>query len=367
MLSIFENLEEIWGPLRLFNYITFRGIMAAATAFCLGVCIGPWLFRRLRALKMGQPLRSANEVDQLFELHKGKMGTATMGGLLIYFSVMISLLLWGRCNIYTGVALFVYTSLTVVGFIDDFLKVRHNNSKGLCARIKFSAQAVITLIAISLLVSNSTSSTFVRELWLPFLKEPFIYNMSFGVLFVFFFLVLAGSSNAINLTDGVDGLAIGCTISVTLVFAVMAYAAGHGLIADYLNLRHISGVGELAVICAAIVGAGMAFLWYNAHPAEIFMGDTGSLALGGVIGAIAFMIHQPFTLVIVGGVFVMEACSVIIQVVSYKIRNGKRVFLMAPIHHHFEIKGWVESKLVVRFWILSLIFAIAGLATLKLR
>ena len=207
----------------------------------------------------------------------------------------------------------------------------------------------------------------MRELWVPFVKMPLLTSMSVALAFLLFFLVVAGASNAINLTDGVDGLAVGCTVSTTGVLAIMAYASGHAVIADYLYLRHIPGAGELSVICAALLGAGLAFLWYNAHPAEIFMGDTGSLALGGVIGAIAFMVHQPFTLIIIGGIFVIEALSVILQIGSYRLRGGKRIFRMAPIHHHFEIKGSPESKLVVRFWILSLLFALVGLATLKLR
>ena len=220
--------------------------------------------------------------------------------------------------------------------------------------------------ALSLLLIHPDSADKVRELWLPFLKLPLIYALPIPILFVFLFFILVGSSNAINLTDGIDGLAIGCTISVALVYAIMAYAAGNAIIADYLFISFIPGVGELSIICGCLVGSGLAFLWFNSHPAEVFMGDTGSLALGGLIGVVAFMVHQPFTLVIVGGIFVMEALSVIIQVFSYKTRK-KRVFKMAPIHHHFELKGWPESKVVIRFWILSLAFALAVLGTLKLR
>ena len=207
----------------------------------------------------------------------------------------------------------------------------------------------------------------MRELWVPFYKDMVISEMSLFLLAPFLFLILSGSSNAINLTDGVDGLAIGCTVTVALAYAIMAYVAGNVIISEYLFISYIPGVGELAVVCAALLGASLSFLWYNSHPAEVFMGDTGSLALGGLIGMIAFMVHQPLTLIIVGGIFVMEASSVILQVGSFKLRGGKRIFRMSPIHHHFELKGWHENKVVIRFWILSLICAMAGLATLKLR
>jgi len=366
MLSYLAGLDDFWGPLRLFRYITIRGGFAGASSLIIGFIAAPYLFGWLRKMKLAQPQRDESEVGKLAEKHASKKDTPTMGGLLIYASVSISVFLWARPNIYVITAMLVYTGLTAIGFLDDYLKVTHKNSGGLSGRYKLLGQAVLTLIALTLLLVNDGSSGLIRELWVPFIKYPLIAVMPLGVLFIFFFLVLAGSSNAINLTDGVDGLAIGCTVSVALVYIVMSYAAGHAIIADYLLIRHIDGAGELAVVCSALVGASLAFLWYNAHPADAFMGDTGSLALGGLIGTIAFMVHQPVTLVIVGGIFVLEALSVIIQVASYKIR-GVRVFLCSPIHHHFELLGWVESKLVIRFWILSLIFAISGLATLKLR
>ena len=289
-----------------------------------------------------------------------------MGGLMIYFSVTVSTFLWATPNVFVLTALGVYTGLTVLGFMDDYAKVTKKNSAGLNKKQKLIWQTAITVGALSLLLIHPDSADKVRELWLPFLKLPLIYALPIPILFVFLFFILVGSSNAINLTDGIDGLAIGCTISVALVYAIMAYAAGNAIIADYLFISFIPGVGELSIICGCLVGSGLAFLWFNSHPAEVFMGDTGSLALGGLIGVVAFMVHQPFTLVIVGGIFVMEALSVIIQVFSYKTRK-KRVFKMAPIHHHFELKGWPESKVVIRFWILSLAFALAGLGTLKLR
>lgn len=366
MLSYLAELESIWGPFRLFGFITFRGLFAAATSLIIGFILGPGLIRKLRQLKCEQVLRSESEVGGLAALHEKKKETPTMGGLLIFASVVISTLLWAKPNVWILVALFVYTSLTALGFADDYLKISRKNSKGVKSRHKLIWQSAITVVALTLLLLAPESGSKIRELWVPFLKEPAWSFTPLWALFPFFFLVLVGSSNAINLTDGVDGLAIGCTISVAMVYAIMAYAAGHVLIAQYLTISYVAGSGELAILCASLVGSGLAFLWFNSHPAEVFMGDTGSLALGGLIGTVAFMVHQPLTLIIVGGIFVMEAMSVIIQVGSFKTR-GKRVFRMAPIHHHFEMKGWVESKVVVRFWILSLVFALIGLGTLKLR
>ena len=290
-----------------------------------------------------------------------------MGGLMICVSVVASSLLWARPNIYVYTALIIYLGLTVIGFLDDYLKVSKANSKGLPGRWKLLGQAILTVIALACLLSVPESATKMRELWVPFYKDVVISEMSLFLLVPFLFLILSGSSNAINLTDGVDGLAIGCTVTVALAYAIMAYVAGNVIISEYLFISYIPGVGELSVVCVALLGASLAFLWYNSHPAEVFMGDTGSLALGGLIGMIAFMVHQPLTLIIVGGIFVMEAGSVILQVGSFKLRGGKRIFRMSPIHHHFELKGWHENKVVIRFWILSLIFAMAGLASLKLR
>ena len=286
---------------------------------------------------------------------------------MICVSVIGSAWLWARPNVYVYTALIIYLGLTVIGFLDDYLKVSKANSKGLPGRWKLLGQALLTVIALVCLLSVPESASKMRELWVPFYKDVVISEMSLFLLVPFLFLILSGSSNAINLTDGVDGLAIGCTVTVALAYAIMAYVAGNVIISEYLFISYIPGVGELAVVCAALLGASLSFLWYNSHPAEVFMGDTGSLALGGLIGMIAFMVHQPLTLIIVGGIFVMEASSVILQVGSFKLRGGKRIFRMSPIHHHFELKGWHENKVVIRFWILSLIFAMAGLATLKLR
>jgi phospho-N-acetylmuramoyl-pentapeptide-transferase len=261
------------------------------------------------------------------------------------------------------------------------LKVSKKNSKGLSGRYKLLGQFIATAVALFLLLGPLSgslngagndalgSAEKMREFWIPFISYPdaaSIPILSLGSIFVLYLVTLTGTSNAINLTDGLDGLAIGCTVTVALTYAIMAYASGNYLIADYLKVSWVPGTGELAIVCIALLGGSLAFLWYNAHPAEVFMGDTGSLAIGGLIGVIALMIHQPLTLIIVGGIFVMEATSVILQVASFKMR-GKRIFLMSPIHHHFELKGWKETKVVIRFWILSLLFALIGLATLKLR
>jgi len=367
MLTWLADYEKIWGPLRLFRYETFRGLGGAVTALLLGFVFAPWMFAKLRALKANQAFRQADELGKLTERHNAKSGTPTMGGLLIYAVVMVSVLLWARPNIYVIVCLLLFSGLAGLGFADDYLKVTKKNSKGLSSRWKLAGQAALALVAVGLLLSNVDSHHAMSVLRAPFLKSPLWAEMQLWFIAPFFFLVMAGSSNAINLTDGMDGLAIGCTITVALVYAIFAYCAGNARIAEYLNITYVPGVGELAIVCAALVGGGLAFLWHNAPPASVFMGDTGSLALGGLIGAIAFMTQQPFTLVIVGGIFVMEAGSVLLQVASYKLRGGKRIFLMSPIHHHFEMLGWPESKIVIRFWILSVLFALAGLGTLKLR
>ncbi|MCX6936639.1 MAG: phospho-N-acetylmuramoyl-pentapeptide-transferase [Verrucomicrobia bacterium] len=375
MLSFLADYENIWGPLRLLRFLTFRALLAALTATVIGFVIGPWLITHLRRLKFGQHYDDSRtgELASRFD----KKNTPTMGGLLIFASVFVSALLWAEPNVWVVTALFVYMSLTGVGFRDDYLKALRKNKDGISSREKMFWQTLVTVATLVILVFHPTSSDKIRELWVPFLKEPvFIFAGSLGLiaLFVMMFFWIVGFSNAINLTDGLDGLAIGCTITVALVYGIMAYAAGNSKIAAYLLISFVPGTGELAVVCAALVGAGMAFLWYNSHPAEVFMGDTGSLALGGLIGVIAFMVQQPLTLAIVGGVFVVEALSVIIQVSYFKYTKrrsptgeGIRFFKMAPIHHHFQKLGWPETKVVLRFWVISLMCSLAGLATLKIR
>lgn len=375
MLSFLADYEHLWGPLRLLRYLTFRALLGALTATVIGFVIGPWLIAHLRRLKFGQHYDDSRTGDLAARFDK--KNTPTMGGLLIFFSVFVSTVLWAEPNIWVCVALFVYAALTAVGFRDDYLKAVRKNKDGISSREKMMWQTLVTLFALVALVFHPDSSDKIRELWVPFLKEPvFVFGAGLGLvgLFVMMFFWIVGFSNAINLTDGLDGLAIGCTITVALVYGIMAYSAGNAIIAKYLLISFVPGTGELAVMCAALVGAGMAFLWYNSHPAEVFMGDTGSLALGGLIGVIAFMVQQPLTLVIVGGVFVVEALSVMIQVGYFKYTKrrsptgeGKRFFKMAPIHHHFQKLGWPETKVVLRFWVISLMCALAGLATLKLR
>ena len=370
MLSYLADYEEFFGPLRLLRFITLRTLLGAGTAAALGFLIAPWLIARLRALKFGQHY----DDDRTGDLARrfDKKNTPTMGGLLIYFAVFGSTFLWARPNVWVAVSMFVFTGLAAVGLRDDYLKVVRGNRAGISSWEKIFWQTLITVVALVILVWHPASSAKITELWIPFLKHPVLAVMPAVVLFVLVFLWVVGFSNAINLTDGLDGLAIGCTISVALVYGLMAYAAGNARIADYLLISFVPGTGELAVICGALVGAGMAFLWYNSYPAEVFMGDTGSLAIGGLIGVLAFMVQQPLTLIIVGGVFVIEAVSVVLQVGFFKLTRvrtgeGRRLFLMAPLHHHFQKRGCPETKVVLRFWILSLMCALAGLGTLKLR
>ena len=371
MLSYLADFDHYFGPLRLLRYITVRTVLAALTALIIGFVIGPILIRKFRELKLGHGYID-DRTGALGATYSDKKHTPTMGGLIIFIAVAVSAVLWAAPNIWVLVSLFVYAALTVPGWRDDYLKVVHKKRDGISSWEKLAWQSAATLVALGLLLWHPESSHSIRELWVPFLKHPIIAAMPVGVLLVLIYLWIVGFSNAINLTDGLDGLAVGCTITVALVFGIMAYVAGNIKLAEYLLISYVPGVGELTIICGALIGGSMAFLWYNSHPAEVFMGDTGSLALGGLIGVMAFMIHQPFTLVIVGGVFVMELLSVVFQVGWFKYTKrrfgtGRRIFLMAPLHHHFQKKGWPETKVVLRFWVLSLGFALAGLATLKLR
>jgi phospho-N-acetylmuramoyl-pentapeptide-transferase len=370
MLSLLAGYDGAFGPLRILRYITLRTLLAAGTAALIGFVIGPWLIAHLRRLKFGQHYDDDRTGDLASRFDK--KNTPTMGGLLIFAGVFGSSILWAAPNVWVVVALFVYAALTAVGFRDDYLKVVRKNRHGISSRAKILWQTAVTAIALAALLMHPASSEKIRELWVPFVKHPVVYSMPIVVLAVLVYLWIVGFSNAINLTDGLDGLAIGCTITVALTYGIMAYAAGNVKIAEYLLISFVPGTGELTVVCGALVGASLAFLWYNSHPAELFMGDTGSLALGGLLGIIAFMVQQPLTLIIVGGVFVWEAASVVIQVGYFKATRrsggqGQRFFLMAPIHHHFQKLGWPETKIVLRFWILSLIFALVGLGTLKIR
>ncbi|MDD2708987.1 MAG: phospho-N-acetylmuramoyl-pentapeptide-transferase [Verrucomicrobiae bacterium] len=366
---MFYYLHYFSNDLRVLNvckYITFRALMAGLTALVVSLLIGPWVIRKLTELKLGQPIRTAEEVHRLHELHRQKKGIPTMGGVLIVLTVVLGSLLWARPDvIYTWLLLGTMVALGAIGFADDYLKVVRKQSKGLSARAKMRGQIAVAMVVGLLLYFHPATSDLAPKLMVPFYKNPITQDI--GLLFFFLvFLVVVGSSNAVNLTDGLDGLAIGCTVTVALIYAVFAYLIANFKFADYLKLTYVPNAGEITVVCAALLGASMGFLWFNCHPAQVFMGDTGSLAIGGVIGVAALCLKQELLLVVVGGVFVMEALSVIFQVLSFKL-TGKRLFAMAPIHHHFELKGWSETKVVVRFWILSILFALIGLSSLKLR
>lgn len=366
MLYYLHLLEGVFSPLRIFRFITFRTVCGAATAFAICIISGPFIIRWLRKLKIGQYERK-NEAPPLFDLHGHKEGTPTMGGALIVLSAAVSTLLWGiPANPFVLMAVGTMLFMALVGFWDDYAKVRGKGTKGISARCKALTQLAWTAVIMWALHEIPETREYARALLVPFFKNPVVQDM--GVIFGFLFIamVMLGATNGVNLTDGLDGLAIGCTVSVAFAYLIMAYAAGHIEIASYLMVPYVPGSGELAVFCGAVLGACMGFLWYNCHPASVFMGDTGSLALGGAVAIVAILIKQELVLLIVGGVFVMEALSVIIQVVSFKLRR-KRVFAMAPLHHHFEMKGWSETQATVRFWILSAVFAILGLATLKIR
>jgi len=361
-----HRLSDQIGGFNVFFYVTFRAVAAAVTAFVLSLVFGNFVIRKLISLKIGQPIRTREEVRRLAKLHGGKQGTPTMGGVLIIGAVVASGLLWGRLdNRFVWLALFSLVYLGTLGFIDDYLKVTKKKSDGVSGRVKLAAQLLLALIVALVFLTSPLLQVQARSLYLPFFKAPVIPNMGW-ITILFFALVIVGSSNAVNLTDGLDGLAIGCTVTVALAYAFLSYAAGNFRIAEYLQVPFYPFTGELTVICAALVGAGLGFLWFNCHPAKVFMGDTGSLAIGGMIGVVAICCKQELLLAVVGGVFVIEAVSVILQVLSFQL-TGRRIFVMSPIHHHFELVGWKENTVIVRFWILSAVFALLGLATLKLR
>jgi phospho-N-acetylmuramoyl-pentapeptide-transferase len=359
----------IYKLLNVFRYHTFRAGGAAVTAFVISLMFGERLIRKLISLKIGQPIRTAEEVNKLFELHGKKAGTPTMGGILILISLVSASLLWCKWdNPMVWTILFTTVGLGALGFYDDYLKVSKKNSKGVNARTKLVWQGGVALLAGYIFaygIPLDDSGASLRALHVPFIKDAIIPDMHFGAV-VFFAVIIVGASNAVNLTDGLDGLATGCSLTTSLAYAAFGYVSGNAKYSDYLDVPHHSLASELPIIAMALAGACLGFLWWNAHPAKMFMGDTGSLALGGCIATLAIGCKQEIVLVLVGGVFVMEALSVMIQVVSFKTR-GKRVFRMSPIHHHFELGGWHENQVITRFWIASLIFAMVGLATLKLR
>jgi phospho-N-acetylmuramoyl-pentapeptide-transferase len=350
-------LHTDFSALYVFRYITFRTIYATITALMISFMLGPWLIATLQRMQVGQTIRKVGP-----ESHFVKEGTPTMGGALILIAIILPTLLWADLtNLYIWVCLLVTSGYGAIGFVDDYLKVVRKNSDGISARQKMFWQLLIAAAAALLLFFSGLVETH--------LSVPFFKNISpdLGIFYIpFAMLVMVGASNAVNLTDGLDGLAIGPMIIASGTFLLLAYVAGNVNLAGYLQITSVPGAGELSILCGAMVGAGLGFLWFNTYPAQVFMGDVGSLSLGGALGTIAVITKNEFALVIVGGIFVIEALSVIVQVVSFRYW-GRRVFRMAPIHHHFELKGWPEPKIIVRFWIISIILALIALSTLKLR
>jgi phospho-N-acetylmuramoyl-pentapeptide-transferase len=361
MLYSLYRLRDAFRPFNVFQYITFRAGGAAVTSLLLCLLLGPALIRILRAKKVGQIQRTDGP-----QSHLSKSGTPTMGGALIFLSVVDSTLLWMRLdNRFTWLLLAVTICLTAIGFWDDYLKLIKKNSKGAPSRIKFLVQISVGLCVAAYLAVHPPNGSFGTAVGVPYGKELFL---ELGALyFVMATLMVVGASNAVNLTDGLDGLAAGSVIFCALAYAVLAYVAGNVKFAYYLRIVHVEGAGEIAVYLAGLIGACLGFLWFNSYPAEIFMGDTGSLFLGGVIAVVALCVKQELLLPIIGGVFVIETLSVILQMASFKLRGGKRIFRMAPIHHHFELGGVAEPKVTVRFWIVGIVLVLTALASLKLR
>ncbi|MGZ8164539.1 MAG: phospho-N-acetylmuramoyl-pentapeptide-transferase [Methylobacter sp.] len=359
LLYLADYLMTFDGGFRVFHYLTFRAILGALTSLIISFIIGPVMIRRLTTNKIGQSVRQLGP-----QTHYEKAGTPTMGGALILVAIAISTLLWADLgNRYIWVILVVTLGYGIIGFVDDYRKVIRHNSDGLSAKAKYFWQSAIGLIA-AIFLYNTAVLPIETQFIVPFFKD-FIMDMGWMYIVLTYF-VIVGSSNAVNLTDGLDGLAIMPTVMVASGLGIFAYLSGHVAFSEYLAIPYLPNAGELIVFCAALVGAGLGFLWFNAYPAMVFMGDVGALALGGALGVLAVLVRQEIVLMIMGGVFVMETVSVIIQVASFKM-TGKRVFRMAPIHHHFELKGWPEPRVIVRFWIITVILVLIGLATLKLR
>ena len=372
---LYHVLQKYFSPLNVFRYITVRTVYASLTAMFLALVFGPWLIRKLRELQIGQFIREEGPQE-----HKKKAGTPTMGGVLIVLSTAVPTLLWADLsNMFVLLGLFALLAFAAIGFVDDYAKVAKRQNLGLTGKKKLTLQILVSSAVTVTLLVLATHSAYSTQLIVPFVKRfrpdlvihglmssPHLWPLAFIPFLIFVAVVITGSSNAVNLTDGLDGLAIGCTVIAAGALTVLTYVSSNFRRANYLEIQYIPRVGELTVFCGALVGASLGFLWYNAHPAEVFMGDVGSLALGGTLGTIAVIIKQEVLLVFVGGIFVVEALSVILQVGSFKLR-GKRIFRMAPIHHHFELLGWSESKVIVRFWIAALVFALFALTTLKLR
>lgn len=383
LLELFRSLSSSWSGFGIFNYLTLRALLACFTALVIGFAFGPWMIRELKKLHFGQAVRTNGP-----QTHLVKDGTPTMGGALILFGITVSTLLWADLsNRFIWVVLFVTLGYGAIGWIDDYRKVVHHNPRGMSAKEKFGWQSVIGLVAafyLALALSVEPGGTFAEALskWydarFPLDLTPNIHllipcfkdiALPFGLIgfMVFTYVVIVGSSNAVNLTDGLDGLAILPTVLVGMALGVFAYVVGRPDFSSYLIFPYIPGAGELVVIAGALAGAGLAFLWFNAHPAQVFMGDVGALALGGCLGTMAVIARQELVLAVMGGVFVAETLSVMIQTTYFRLSHGKRVFLMAPIHHHFELKGWKETQVVTRFWIITFILVLIGLSTFKIR
>lgn len=351
-------LHDVFSAFNVFRYITFRTIYATITAMAIAFFLGPWLIRKLQSLNISQPIR-----DDGPDSHQAKQGTPTMGGILIIFSVVTSTLLWANLTVeYVWFALVVTVGYGIIGFMDDYSKLVRKNSNGIPGKIRLAGEVAIALfVSILLYVKPGFSSSIT----IPFFKT-ILPDLGWGYIILATFIIV-GAANAVNLTDGLDGLATGPAIICFLTYLFFAYFAGNIKIANYLQIPYVAGAGELAVFCGAMAGAGLGFLWYNAYPAQVFMGDVGSLSLGGALGTLAVATKQEILLAVVGGIFVLETVSVIFQVGWFKMSNGKRIFRMAPLHHHFELKGWAEPKVIVRFWIISGILALLAVSTLKIR
>jgi len=362
LLEIAQWLARDLRLFNVFNYITLRAVLACLTALAISLVLGPYVIRKLTAYKIGQSVRAEGP-----ESHLSKAGTPTMGGALILLAIGITTLLWGDLsNRFLWIVLLVTLGFGAIGWVDDYRKVVHRNPKGLSAKAKFFWQSVIGLSAAGLLGWMGQGIPALTELIVPFFKNV-AYPLGAVGFIVLTFFVIVGTSNSVNLTDGLDGLAIMPTVMIGSALGIFAYVAGHAGFSRYLGLPYIPGAGELTVICGALAGAGLGFLWFNAYPAEVFMGDVGALALGAALGTIAVIVRQEVVLFIMGGVFVAETLSVMIQVMYFKASGGKRVFRMAPLHHHYELEGWKESQVVVRFWIITMMLVLFGLSTLKLR
>ena len=351
-------LHTTFSSFNVFRYITFRTIYATITALLICFILGPWMIKKLQSLQIGQPIREDGPNS-----HLSKEGTPTMGGVLIIFATVISTFLWANLTVnYIWMILMVTIGFGLIGLMDDFRKLANKSSKGISGKVRLTAEVIVALFVSMILYYKAGFSS---NITLPFFKTV-LPDLGWGYVILSTF-IMVGTANAVNLTDGLDGLAIGPAITCFLTYLFFAYFAGNIKISGYLQIPYVAGTGELAIFCGSMVGAGIGFLWYNAYPAQLFMGDVGSLSLGGALGGLAVMTKQEILLAIVGGIFVMETFSVIFQVGWFKVSNGKRIFRMAPIHHHFELKGWAEPKIIVRFWIVSILLALVAISTLKLR